>query len=224
MSDPGAKGVIWDMDGVIVDSGPHHFKAWQKVFGERGVQFTEEDFKKKFGQRNDTIIRYALGEKTTAQEIEQVAREKEETFRRLAGDNLRPYPGAIELVRSLRGRGFKVALSSSAPFENIRLVTGALKIGDCFDAIVSGHEVSEGKPSPQGFLLAARRLSLKPERCIVIEDAVAGVEACLRAGMRCVAVTNSHPRQNLAAAHLIVDSLEKVSVDELDKLLDSCIK
>ena len=130
-------------------------------------------------------------------------------------------PGAIELIKSLNDNGFKLALASSAPIENIRLVTESLGINDSFHAIVSGHDVTEGKPSPQGFLLAAEKLGIEPERCVVIEDATAGVAASKRAGMQCVAVTNTHPGEKLAEADCIVDSLETVRVNDLGKLINS---
>ncbi len=220
MPESNIKCVIWDMDGVIADTGPYHFKAWQKVFRERGVNFTKQDFNKKFGQRNDTIIRYALGEQISKSEIDAVAKEKEETFRELARNNVRALPGAIELLKSLNKHGFKLALGSSAPIENIRLVTESLHINNCFQAIVFGHEVTEGKPSPLGFLLAAQKLGIEPKRCVVIEDAIAGVAAAKRAGMRCIAITNTHSRESLAQADLIVDSLEAVTVNDLEKLIN----
>lgn len=207
------------MDGVIADTGPYHFKAWKKVFRERGVNFTEADFKKNFGQRNDTIIRYALGEGISRTEIERIAKEKEETFRKFARQNIKALPGAIELMKSLREHGFKLALASSAPIENIRLVTESLGIENCFHAIVFGHEVTEGKPSPQGFLLAAKKLGVEPKRCIVIEDAIAGVAAAKRAGMYCIAVTNTHSQQSLAEADMIVDTLETVTISNLERLI-----
>ncbi len=215
-----AKAVIWDMDGVIADTGPYHLKAWQAVFGKRGVNFTPEDFQRNFGQRNDTIIRDTLGDRIAQTELEAIAREKEETFRSLVRENITPLPGALELIRSLGEHGFRIALGSSAPIENIQLVTQGLGIDNYFQAIASGREVTEGKPSPQGFLLAAQKLGVEPGECIVIEDAVAGVAACQRAGMRCLAVTNTHPRERLAHADLIVDSLEEVTPTDLENLLD----
>ncbi|GAI34174.1 unnamed protein product, partial [marine sediment metagenome] len=110
----------------------------------------------------------------------------------------------------------KMALASSTPMENIRLITGSLGIANCFQAIVTGHEVTEGKPSPQVFLLAAQRLGVEPENCVVVEDAVAGVTAAKRAGMHCLAITNTHPKQSLKQADLIVDSLEAVTVNDLE--------
>jgi len=133
--------------------------------------------------------------------------------------NIKPLPGAIELMKSLRENGFAVALASSAPIENIRLVMRELGIEDSFHAIVSGREVKEGKPSPQGFLLAAEKLGVEPKDCIVIEDAVAGVTAAKKAGMRCIAVTNTHPRESLMEADLVVSTLETVSVSDLERLL-----
>jgi len=214
-----AKAVIWDMDGVIADTAPYHFKAWQQVFKKRGVDFTEADFRRNFGRRNDTIIIDILGEHTSPTEVDNIVREKEESFRNKIRDNIKPLPGAIELMKSLREHGFSIALASSAPIENIQLVLEGLGINDYFQAIVWGREVKEGKPSPQGFLLAAKKLGLAPESCIVIEDAVAGVTAAKRAGMSCLAVTNAHPRTSLTEAGHVIDSLEEITVDDLERLL-----
>ena len=214
------KAVIWDMDGVIADTGPYHFKAWQQVLQKRGVNFTEEDFKRNFGQRNDTIIRNTLGEQIPQSEVDAIAREKEKTFRKLLRQNIKPLPGAIKLIKSLGEHGFKIALASSAPMENIRLVTRSLEINDYFQAIVSGRDVTEGKPSPQGFLLAAQKLGVAPKQCVVIEDAIAGVAACKRAGAHCIAVTNTNPREKLKEADLIVDTLEAVNINDLEELLN----
>jgi len=214
-----AKAIIWDMDGVIADTAPYHLKAWQEVFQKRGVAFTEEDFRRNFGQRNDTIIRDTLGELTSQSEIDTIAREKERKFRKTVRQNIKPLPGAIELIKSLAQHGFKLALASSAPIENIKLLIKGLGIDNCFHAIVSGSDVTEGKPSPQGFLLAAQRLGVEPKNCIVTEDAIAGVSAAKRAGMHCLAVTNTHPRPSLTEANLVVDTLEAITVNDLDRLL-----
>jgi beta-phosphoglucomutase family hydrolase len=213
------KAVIWDMDGVIADTAPYHLKAWQEVFQKRGVDFTEEDFRHSFGQRNDTIIGDALGKAASPAEIDAIARDKEENFRQGISRNLRPLPGVMKLLTSLAERGFKMALASSAPLENIRLLTTGLAINGYFQPVISEKDVTRGKPDPQGFLLAARKLGFEPENCIVIEDAVAGVSAAKRARMRCVAVTNTHPRSSLREADLVVDTLELVSVDDLEGLL-----
>ena len=214
------KAVIWDMDGVIADTAPYHFKAWQEVFRKRGVSFTEEDFRRNFGLRNDTIIRDTLGEQISQSEIDAIAREKEKTFRQVIGQNIKPLPGAVKMLKSLREHGFKMALASSAPIENIRLVTRGLGIDDYFHSIVTGRDVAEGKPSPQGFLLAAQKLGVEPKDCIVIEDAIAGVAAAKRAGMKCIAVTNTHPRESLAEADLTVDTLEEITAGDLEELLN----
>ena len=214
------RAVIWDMDGVIADTAPYHFKAWQEVFRKRGVTITEDDFKRNFGQRNDRITRIVLGTDISPDELESVATEKEESFRNRAKNHLKPLPGAVELIKSLKEYGFLQALGSSAPPENVRLITRELKIESLFQVIVSGREVKEGKPSPLGFLLAAEKLGVEPKDCIVIEDAIAGVAAARKAGMHCLAVTNTNPRTSLKGADLIVDSLKEVTPGDLESLLD----
>jgi len=213
------KAVIWDMDGVIADTAPYHLKAWQEVLQKRGVNLTEEDFRHSFGQRNDTIIRNALGKEVSQDEIDTIAREKEEGFRQRIRQDLKPLPGVIKLIRSLTERRFKMALASSAPIENIQLLTRGLGINNCFHIIICDKDVTEGKPNPQVFLQAAKKLGIEPKNCIVIEDAVAGVSAAKKAGMRCLAITNTHPRTSLTEADLIVDTLEAVSVSDLEQLL-----
>ncbi|GAJ23288.1 unnamed protein product, partial [marine sediment metagenome] len=208
---PEIAAVIWDMDGVLADTAPHHLLAWQETFAKRGINFTEADFKRGFGIRNDAIIKNTLGEQVTPEEIEAIAREKEATFRRIIGKDIKPLPGALELVKALDEGGISMAIASSTTIENIHLIVGSLGIADYFKAVITGHDVSEGKPSPQVFLLAAQRLGAEPKNCIVIEDAVAGVKAAKSAGMYCVAVSNSHPQEKLNEADLIVASLEMVT-------------
>lgn len=220
MSRKEPKAMVWDMDGVIADTAPYHFRAWRQVFQKREVNFTEADFKHNFGQRNDTIIKNTLGQDTPHNEIEIITQEKETSFRNIVRHHIKPLPGAIALLEALARHGFKMALASSAPMANIRLVITSLGIKDYFSIVVSGRDVTEGKPSPQGFLLAARRLGIKPENCIVVEDAVAGVAAAKKAGMHCLAVTNTHPRKNLLAADLIVDTLTEVEVNKLEGLIN----
>ena len=212
------EAVIWDMDGVIADTGPYHFMAWQDVFHKRGVNFTEEDFQRNFGKRNDTIVRYGMGDGISSEEVDIITIEKEECFRRRVASNIKTFPGVIQLIKSLRAQGLKMAIASSAPMENIRLILQSLGIYDCFDAIVWGREVTEGKPSPQGYLLAAKKLGVKPENSVVVEDAVAGVVGAKRAGMKCIAVTNTHPEENLSEADLVVDILGSLKVVDLEAL------
>jgi len=221
MSEDKLEAVLWDLDGVIADTGPYHCRAWQDVFGKRGVNFTEDDFMRHFGQRNDTIILSTLGGSISPEEFDTIAAEKEENYRRRVAGNIKPLPGAIELIRALREHGLKVAIASSAPMENIQLIIRGLGIDDCFQAIVWGREVAEGKPSPEVFMLAARKLGVEPRDCVVIEDAVAGVAAAKSAAMKCLAVTNSHSRNSLQEADLIVDTLEVISVRHLAGLFSA---
>jgi beta-phosphoglucomutase family hydrolase len=215
MSESRLEAVLWDLDGVIADTADYHYQAWVDIFGEKGVSFTREDFMRLFGQRHDTIIRFGLGDNISREEFNAITRKKQEDYRRRVADNIRPLPGAIELIKSLKEQGVKSAIASSAPLENIEIIIRGLGIEDCFHTIVCGMEVAEGKPSPQIFLLAAKKLGVQAGNCAVIEDAIAGVAAAKRAGMKCVAVTNSHSRNSLKKADLIVDTLEAVTITDL---------
>ena len=212
MSETRLKAVLWDMDGVIADTADFHYSAWRDVFKERGVEFTKADFMRHFGQRHDTIIIFALGDKFSQEDIEAITNKKQSLYRQRVAKNIVPLPGSIKLIKLLNKNKIKMAIASSAVAQNIQVILKGLGIEDCFQAIAFGTEVAEGKPSPEIFQLAAKKLGVKPENCVVIEDAIAGVTAAKRAGMKCVAVTNSHPRQSLKNADMVVDSLEKVDI------------
>jgi len=213
------KAVLWDMDGVIVDTSEFHFLSWKETWAKHGIDYSETDFKLGFGRRNDEIIREVLGKKFKQSTYEAITKAKEAAFRRLVKGHIKALPGAIELLSALDASGFLQALVSSTPSENIDVIIGGLKLARCFKTIISGYDVTEGKPSPQGYLLAAKRLDVLPSACVVLEDAIAGVEAARSGGMKCIAVTTTHPKTKLKAADLIVDSLEKVNVSVIKKLV-----
>jgi HAD superfamily hydrolase (TIGR01509 family) len=218
MSKSKLEAVIWDMDGVIADTIEYHFQAWREEFAKKGIDYTEEHFLHFFGQRNDTIIRDALGNDISPEEMAAINLAKQANFRHRAIGHIRPLPGAVELIKLLYARDIKQAIASSAPAENIEVITRSLGIKGCFQAVAYGTEVPEGKPSPQIYLLAAKKLGIIPANCIVFEDAIAGVEGARRGGMKCVAVTNSHPMEKLKQADRVVKTLEDISIDDLTAL------
>ena len=218
MSKDKLEAVIWDMDGVIADTAEYHYLAWKDTLARKGVDLTREHFMRLFGQRPDTIVKDILGDNVPPAEFNAINTAKQADFRRRATGHIRPMSGSVELIKSLYAHGIKQAIASSAPPENIEVVIRGLSIEDCFQAIAFGYEVPEGKPSPQIFLLAAKKLGAKPANCIVFEDAIAGVDGAKSAGMKCVAVTNSHPGSKLKKADLVVETLNGVSIDVLTAL------
>lgn len=206
------------MDGVIADTGPFHFAAWRDLARGRGRGYTEQDFQCNFGRRNDDILKYLLGD-LSSEEIEALSKKKEEIFRSKIKGRISLLPGVLKLLEIQRKGNWGITLASSAPPENIELTLSSLGIARYFDSIISGKDVRKGKPDPEVFLLAAERLNVPPARCIVIEDATAGVEAAKAGGMKCIAVTNSHPPEALAKADLVTDNLEKIGGEDLKRLL-----
>jgi beta-phosphoglucomutase family hydrolase len=218
MSDGRLKAVLWDMDGVIADTVTYHYKAWRAAFAKKGADFTMEEFISYFGQRHDTIIKGTLGEDIPPEEITAINEEKQADYRGRVAGHVRAIPGAVALVRSLKEQDIKQAITSSSPLANIMIIIRELDIEECFRALVEGTEVPEGKPSPQIYLLAAEKLGVRPTDCVVMEDAMAGVDGAKRAGMKCIAVTSSHPGSKLRKADLVVSTLESVSVADLAAL------
>jgi beta-phosphoglucomutase family hydrolase len=207
MANPNHKrAILWDMDGVLVNTGEYHYAAWKKTFDELAVPFSRDQFRATFGMNNTGILEIIYGTKLPSEEEGQISERKESLFREAVKGNAKLLPGVEDALKNFSAGNFKQAIASSAPPKNIKVLVQELRIGKYFDAIVSGYDIP-GKPDPAVFLKAARQLGVDPEHCTVIEDAVAGVEAAKNAGMKCIAVTTTNTAEALSKADLILDSL-----------------
>jgi len=210
------RAVLWDLDGTLVDSEAFHWQSWRYALDADGVKVTFDQFKASFGQRNDRILRVWLGPDATIERINRVADAKEGEYRRLAETHgLTPLPGAAHWLERLQQEGWRQAIASSAPRLNVEVMLRALHLTLYFDAIVSSEDVKHGKPDPEVFLTAAARLGVPPSHAVVVEDAVAGIEAARRAGMRSVGVSMTTPLD----ADVAVTSLAELPPDTFDRLV-----
>jgi len=211
-------GVIFDMDGVLVDSADAHLRSFQQLARENGREVTEDQFAKTFGRQNRDIIPILIGETDEAALI-RLADRKEAIYRDLVRDDMPVVGGAVSLIESLHRRGVKLAVGSSGPRPNIELILQSLGVREKMDAIVSGDDVTRGKPHPDVFIQACDRLGLPCERCIVIEDAPAGIQAAKAAGTYAVAIMIHHAEGSFPDADLVVQRLGDLSVEGLLSLI-----
>ncbi|HEY4035957.1 MAG TPA: HAD family phosphatase [Ktedonobacteraceae bacterium] len=212
------QAVIWDLDGVIIDSAEEHRKSWHRLAQAEGLSLTDEQFYATFGMRNDVIIPKLWGP-MPPERIEAMADRKEEYYREFMRNAATPLPGAIELLSALRDAGYRQALASSTPIKNIELVNEILSLDRYLSALVSGESVAHGKPAPDVFLKAAAELEIEPARCLVIEDAVVGVQAAHAGGMLCIAVAGERDLPELRKADLMVKDLREVTGSRIRFLL-----
>ena len=211
--------VIFDMDGVLADTGPIHYESWKKMCQEIGVSFNKELFNETFGQTSPEITRRLLGANADQAEVKKRASLKEKYYRGMVRDELKPLPGVIQLIKELHENGFKLAVGSSGPPENVKLLVDALALKRFFSELISAADVKNGKPDPEVFLTAARRLGIEPKRCLVIEDAPVGIQAAKSAQMKCIALTTTHPREELIEADHIAENLSEINVNDIRELL-----
>ena len=185
---------------------------------QEGVELTYQAFLDSFGQKNDRILAAWLGGRATPAAVRRIGDAKEALYRQLAvAEGLTPLPGAAEWVRRLNAAGWRQAIASSAPSENVRVMLDVLGVARYFQATVSAEDVTAGKPDPQVFLAAARRLGAAPADSVVVEDAAAGVEGARRAGMKCVGVSQSATLE----ADVFVRSLCDLPPAAFDALISS---
>jgi HAD superfamily hydrolase (TIGR01509 family) len=200
-------GALFDWDGVLVDSSALHQAAWDQVAREFGRAHGQEDFKRHFGSQNRRAIVDILRWTSDEREVLRISTRKEIIYRELLGSSDVWMPGSPAFVELLAARGIPCAIVSSSPRENIEVVLGTCSIRRWLSAVVTAEDTRVGKPHPEGFLLGAARLGLPPERCVVFEDAPAGIQAGLAGGMRVVALSTTHGDSELPGAHLTAATL-----------------
>jgi beta-phosphoglucomutase family hydrolase len=216
-------GFIFDMDGVLIDSMPVHVQAWLQILAERGVRPSPEEFLRSTGGKtNGQILREVFGPDFADAAIAACAERKERLYRSLCRTRLAPVPGAMPFLDQTRRLGIRMAVATSAEQANRDFVLGGLGLRDYFGAVVGGEEVRRGKPDPEAFLTAATRLDVPPARCLVFEDALAGIQAASRAGMRAVALATTLDAaefRNLPHVVQVADNFSALDPERLFSLL-----
>ena len=212
------KGVIFDLDGVLIDSYENHYKAFEKICRKYDQKFDVEIFERCFGRANPDIFQHVLEMTDHPDELELLAAEKEHYYREFARCDLKIMTGAREVLTSLRD-SYALSLATSTPEENVDLFLENRFMRRVFQMIVYGTDVKRGKPEPDIFLEAASRMRLQPTECVVVEDSVNGVLAAKNASMRCIALTSTHSRERLAPADWIIDQLREITSKRLIDLL-----
>jgi beta-phosphoglucomutase len=248
--------VIFDVDGVLVDSYQAHFASWRKMAQQQGWTITESEFAHSFGRTSREIIaerwshelpsratdstgpalgnqqphrgagdqsqadRRRLAAGLSDHQIAELDDRKEAIYREILRESFPAMPGASQLITALADCGFALAVGSSGPPENVQLVLDHVDPDRRIRAVVTGADVTRGKPDPQVFQLAAQRLAVPPADCVVVEDAAPGLSAAHAAGMRCVGlVSTGRTAEQLQAADLIVDSLEQLTPETFRQLI-----
>ncbi len=209
-------GAIFDWDGVIIDSSEQHRKSWERIAAEDGRALPDGYFKASFGMKNERIIPEILNWEHQPERVERMAKRKEALYRDIVReDGIEPLPGVREWLGRLHRAGVPCVIGSSTCRENIECVIDVIGLRDFFQDIVSGDDATHGKPHPEIFLVAADRLGLPPERAVVFEDALVGIEAAQRGGMKVVAVASTNTPEQLQHADRVVGRLDELTVEEL---------
>jgi beta-phosphoglucomutase len=210
--------VIFDMDGVIVDNMDHHAKAWETFLKRHSHNLSIEDVTPHFGKTNKDIMGFIFGRQAASEDVARWSEEKEGLYREIYAQDMAPLPGLLDFLKALRKRGVRTVVATSAPKKNLDFVLDGLKIRSWFDAVVDASEVKKGKPDPEIYLAAARKVGCPAEACVVFEDSLAGIQAGLNAGMKVIGVATTLPEEKLKGTELVIRDFREVTAVRLKRL------
>ena len=211
------RAVIWDMDGVIVDSEPHHFQSWKNVLKHYSFNVSEAQLRRMFGMTSPEVVRILFGADVKEEFVSRLCEEKELLFREAFQESAAYLPGVEYWLSTFKQAGIRQALASSGSQENIDAVLDALGTRRFLDVVVSGKNLPS-KPDPAVFLMAAQQLGRQSDVCLVIEDSIAGVAGAKAARMKCLAVTTTNTPLELTTAEMVLKNLEFLSDSTIKSL------
>ncbi len=215
------KGLLFDMDGTLVDNLAYHFLAFEEYAKRMGFTLSEPLSLKHNGMHSNEIFKILVGEAIVAEYgAERLNQEKEAVYREIYRPNLKPVAGVVEFIRQAKQAGLRCAIGSAGCRENVEFIVEALGIEDCIDASISGSDVTHGKPHPEIFSKAVERLGLNPDECIVFEDAINGIISGIAAGCKCYGITTTATAEELTKAGALVcaEDFTKIAIDKLNFL------
>jgi len=217
------KSIIFDMDGVIIDSEPIHFKVEKKLFKNLGLAISDEEHHSFVGTVSRETWLYIKDKYKLNQSIEELVEMEGVSYMDclLSQENIKPIPGVTELIEELRRNNVKLVVASSASIKNIETVLQMFNLERFFETKISGDEVNNGKPAPDIFLYAVKIIGAEPEECIVIEDSKNGVEAAKSAGMKCIGFENPNSgKQDLSSADMVINSFSEINYQKLRQIYE----
>jgi len=210
------KAVIFDMDGVIAETEHAHIVAEKQTMLKYGIKISEDELHEYTGTTAKVMFTSLIKKHRLDTTFDRIFKEKEEILFKLLEEDVQPTKGVIDLLRKLRKMKVKLAVASSSHKRMIEYVLKKLEIIDFFDSIVGAEDIDRSKPDPEIFLISAKRLNVKPEECIVVEDSKLGVEAAKKAGMKCLGYVNpSSGKQDLSKADFVADDFCKLDIQKL---------
>lgn len=213
--------VIFDMDGVLVDNFRYHLMAWEKFCQRHKKSISADDFLEHvFGGSNADHLSYIFKKELPSETIAAHSTEKELIYRYLYQDNVQLLPGLKELLQELKNKGVPMAIATSAERANVDFILAETGLEDFFTAIADASMVSRGKPDPEVFLKAAELLSISPQKCIVFEDTLKGIDAALKAHMKVVGVATTHHRAELTEAYQVISDFTEINLNEIFNILN----
>ena len=201
------KGIIFDMDGTIVDSLPYHYKAWKIFFKENKVENFSERLKDYKGGGTLDLLTAVYGDKYSTKELKIMTDDKEIIFREIYKNNVVPIMGFMDMFKLIKSKKILVGIASNATRKNVKMILSELKIYEKFDSIICGDEVRKGKPDPEMFDETIDRFNLKKEECLIFEDSVEGVSAAINSRVDVVGITSSTSRK------ILIDKGCKTTID-----------
>jgi len=211
--------VIFDMDGVLVDNMEFHKKAWKKFIQKYSPDTDLEEFSRHFGKINADLIRILFPAGVSEEKIRALADEKEVLYREIYAPHISLAPGLTGFLNSLKNDGAVMVAATSAPPPNVDFVMNKTGLRNYFDGIVDSSRVRKGKPDPEIYRTASAEAGIPPERCLVFEDSYPGIESALRAGMKVIGVSTTHPADQLKGAEKIISDFTEISLREIKNLL-----
>lgn len=216
----GHYAVIFDMDGVLIDSEPVVMDSYRKVASKYGITFTDRDYEATIGHTDEDTVYRLWRRDLSKEEVEHIIKSAREEFRK----NIKSIPvkeGVMNLIRNLREAGYLLGLGTSAPPEDTKAILSAIGVMEFFSAVVTAKDVRKAKPAPDIFLKVLEKLGTKPKNSVVIEDSPAGIKAARNAGCKSIGVIGTVGRNKLGEADLVVSSLKHLDVEAIQRLLTS---
>lgn len=212
--------MIFDMDGVIVDSNPYHRIALKKFCEKHGYYLSDDYLKTKiFGRTNADWLRELFGDKLDEKQIVDFEEEKESLFRAIIDPHIKPVKGLIDFLLLLQDNHIPRAIATSAPSSNVEFVLNKTGAGKFFQIIIDGNMIKNSKPHPEIYLKTIHAIGYPPEKCLVIEDSLSGMESAIKAGCKVIGLTTTHPREELQAAQFVIDDFKQLSLADLENLI-----